>query len=522
MTHVSQQVATRSLITSPVFLVKGQVSRWRYPDPRLTPEDAEKLRNINKSVRGTAATREGYSPYLGLVLPDSEAVTGFREQQFTGIGLRQVFAGTTRLYALDGTSLADITDSVLTGDADDRIRFSFLHEQMVINNGVDQIRLWDGVIANDVEPIYDVAATNPAPFTSAMDVVAHKGVLVVLGPTEGGTEWPTLIRWCDLDRRTHAVSLKEWPENNRTFIYEGGSAIVGAVDSWGKLWVFKRDGVYSGAIDMHVGYFEYKFGEEIRGFRPISKMSLVARPDFIFGAAEEGAFVLSRDGQIRFLTESVDDEWRMLNRARLSLCQAWVSDEDKQVRLAVSSAVNLSGYDLVFVWDWESDEVWFDEYTDVMNFCREITAADGSIKNFLGSSEGELFVSGAADGMDNGTAFSWEVSLAPNDLGSPGTDKLFHTLKLYLREKTGQQLIYGTVELNQGLIDSRTFNMQTGTTQYYNTGLIYNSGLVYEGGRVQNKDFWINRIAKNISPRFRGSEAVELLGYSLQYEPLEG
>ena len=77
--RISQQTTT-----SPIFRVRGQRSRWFYPDQRLTPEHCEVMRNIDLSERGVAHSRFGYGDYTtqGQLSP-SESVVGIKEVTYS-------------------------------------------------------------------------------------------------------------------------------------------------------------------------------------------------------------------------------------------------------------------------------------------------------------------------------------------------------------------------------------------------------------------------------------------------------
>lgn len=69
--------------------------------------------------------------------------------------------------------------------------------------------------------------------------------------------------------------INNFIENNRYELYEDGPAIVGAVDNFGRVLVFKRDGLYAGIIEYDVGFIEFRLLEQqtVRGFSPIAKSS---------------------------------------------------------------------------------------------------------------------------------------------------------------------------------------------------------------------------------------------------------
>ena len=506
--------------TSEVYTIQGQKSRWRYPDVRgrLTPNDAEKIRNMNLTERGTALTAWGKSLYNSTQLTGAEAVVGLNETTYPSYGAVRLVVTPTKIYTDDGTTRQDITGAVSwSGGNDDRVRFAYLDRKIFLNNGVDQVVTWSG---DDSSPA-SCAALTGMPWTKVRDIVPHRGVLVALRPTESGADELTRVRWSDVDRRTYESDTSTWYDANRTEIYEGGAPIIGGLDNWGRLWVFKGDGAYSGRVVLKTGRFEYEFLDEVKGFEAISHLSLLARPEFIFGAAREGLFVIRRDGSFELVTTDIQSDWRALNQSRLPYVQSRVRERDHQVRTLVSSASNTAGHDLELIWDWETNAVWFDEPTDTMGYGARAVVSNEEI-DFLGTTDGYVLTGNDEDeAQDHGTDVSWEVIMAPNDLGMPGKRKDIIALRTYLREKSGSQTINFACAIDQGRSGRVTSSITGGTTLQYDTGLTYDSGLVYGGGIIERPTVEINRKAETITPHWYGSDPVELIGYDVEWVPVE-
>jgi hypothetical protein len=506
--------------TSEVFMVRGQMAQWRYPDPfgRLTPEFALQLRDMNLSERGSADVRRGYELYNLTQLAGAETVVGINESNYSAHGVQRLICTPTKVYTDNGTTRQDITGSVTWNpSADQRCQFVQLEKKTFINNTDNQIVTWDG---NASSPS-NISALTGMPWTKAKAIVAHKSLLMVLRPTEGGVDEITRMRWSDIDRTTWEASTGVWQANNRTEIYEGGAPIVGGVDNWGKLWVFKEDGVYNGTMITNFGRFEYEHQEEFHGFEPISNLSLIARPEFIFGASREGAFVMRPNGEFQLITADNQSEWRELNQSRLQYSVAWVRERDHQVRLLCSSASNTTGHDLVMVWDWNNNAVWFDRPSDLMNYASRGIVSNEEV-DLYGSSGGYIYKGNGADiYTDDGKEISWDISMSPNDLGLPNRRKMIVAIRTYIKQKSGSQIFKLIVNLDQGKQAGITAQVQGGVTQNYNTGLLYNNGLLYEGGTNQQLTVFVNRMAELVAPRWFGTDTVELIGYDVEYIILE-
>ena len=506
--------------TTPLFAIRGQMARWRYPDAykRLTPEHCRKMRDMNLSERGTADVRRGYEKYNSTQLASSEKVAGLNQFTYPTHGIQRLIVTPTKVYVDDGTTRQDITGSVTwSGGVDDRCRFVFLDRKTFINNGKNQILTWDG----DASTPSNVAALTGMPWTFTKDIVSHRGLLVALRPTESSVDQITRIRWSDIDRTTNDSDTGVWIAQNRTEIYEGGAPIVGGVDNWGRLWVMKEDGVYSGRVEVNFGRFEYSYMNELRGFEPIAPLSFVVRPEFIFGAAREGAFVIRPDDSIEWLTYDNQSEWRSLKQSRLQYAVAWAREGDHQIRMLCSSSDNSSGHDRIMVWDWESGDLWIDEPSNVMNYGTRSVISDVEL-DFFGTLDGFVHKGNAAGVLtDDGGEFEWEVDMSPNDLGAPNRRKNIIAVRTYIKQKTGGQSFTLSVELDQGKQPAITANLTGGTDQKYNTGLLYSAGLRYEGGTNQQLFIHINRIAEVLAPRWIGSDPIELVGYDVEWTPLE-
>ena len=507
--------------TTRVFQVRGQMAQWRYPDAfqRLTPEYARKIRNMNLSERGSADVRRGYAPFNITQLTGGVPVVGLYQKTFPAHGSQIIVCGTDAVYTDNGTTRKDITNGVAwSPTADQRVQFAYLDRKVFMNNGDDQIVTWDG----DFDSPSGMAALTGMPWTKARAMVPHKGMLVVLRPTEGGVDQTTMIRWNDINRQTQESDTGTWIQTNRTEIYEGGEPIIGGVNNWGRLWVFKEDGAYSGRLTTQLGRFEYEFMDELHGFEPIATLGLVVRPEFIFGVAREGAFVIRPDLSFEIVTTDNQSAWRdLVLSGRLEHSVAWIRSKDKQVRLLCSSKDNAANHDTVMVWDWNNNATWFDEPEDVMNYAAPVTVSNEEL-DFYGTPDGYLHKGNGVDvTSDNGTEINWDVDMSPNDIGFPNVRKMIIAIRVYIKQRVGTQIFNTWVELDQGKQASVTAQLQGGITQQYNTGLQYNSGLLYEGGTNQQLYVFVNRVAELVAPRMFGSDPIELIGYDVEWMPLE-
>ena len=503
--------------TSPLYRVKGQRSRWHYPDSRLTPEHCEILRDVNISERGVAESRYGYAAYNATQLPGGEIGVGLWQGEFADGSTRQVVVTPTAVYSDDGTTRTTITGTALTGGAEDRIRFAFTKDQLILNNAVDAPRTWSGSL------VANTAALTGIPFTKCTDMMVHQNLLMAVGTTESSILQPTRIRWCDINRETYVVDITTWRSTNRYEIYDGGPAIVGCVDNWGKALIFKKDGMYPGSIVYGVvGSYDFQLDKPLRGFSPIAKHSLVARPEFVFGIAREGAFVVRPDMTFELINLDDTTDWFATNQSRLLYAQACIREKDHQVRTLMSSANNSSGHNRVLVWDWETGDVWWDRPTVAMNFAQRVVVSNAELDWFV-STTGYLYQGNKSTyTSDAGAGIPWQIRMSPNDLGLPGKAKHIISLRTYYKKRTGGQTVVVSAHLDEGRSRRVASTLTMGAGDTWNPSFKWNSGHSWSQEDARVGDTYVNRIAETIAPEWTSSNPAGIIGYQVEFVPLEG
>ena len=510
--RVSSQTQTSSIIR-----IKGQRSRWFYPDQRLTPQYCEIMRNIDLSERGVAHSRYGYAKYNDTQLTGGEAVTGLVETTFANGDKKRVVVTPTKVYTDTGSARVDITGTDLTGTADDRVQFAFIKNQLVINNGVDATRVWTG---DDTSPV-NTADLTGIPYTKTKGIFTHKNLLLVYGTTESGTYNPTRVRWCDISRTDFVVDINTWLNKNRYEIYDGGTAIVGAVDNWGTALFFKEDGMYPGEIFYdQLGFFDFRLANPIRGFSPVAQHSIVARPEFVCGIAREGIFAIRPDLSFELVnTDDITDFFK-LNQDRLKYAVAQVRERDHQVRFLVTGGT--SGFDQIVVWDWETGDTWIDLPSDIMNFATRIVDSTGVERDLYGSLDGYLYVgNNSSYTTDDGTGFTWRIKMSPNDLGMPGRSKHILNVRTLYRKREGQQSITFRANIDEGRGSTYEEVVTIGSGLAWNDGNQYNTGLKWPGAGALRADVFVNRVCETIAPEWTGNDPASIEGYIVEFIPLE-
>lgn len=506
--------------TSPVFPVKGQRSRWRYPHERASPVHCEVIRNMNLSERGSADARNGYAAWTTSSL--SAYVTGMSQQTWKTNGTQQIITTPTKVYTDNGSTQKELTGSLSldAGGNDDRYRFAFLKDTLYACNGKDEIWTWDGNFSSGTAAA--VLASDGVTIQTCEDLIDHRGLLIAVATTEGGTKYPTRIRWCDIDTKVFSPDPTNFIENNRYELYEDGPAIVGAVDNFGRILVFKRDGLYPGIIEYNVGFVEFRLLEQqtIRGFSPIAKASLVKRPEFVFGVAEEGAFVIRPDMSMEIVTLDIQDEWKRLKSDRIVYAQSYIREVDHQVRTLISSGTNSSGHDLILVWDWETGDVFFDEPTHPLSFGERFVISNEEYDMWGGISGIVYKANDSSQTDDAGTGYNWRIKTKPNDLGMPGRTKNVIRVKTFYAQREGQQGGTLTVLRNEGVHAGRAKSIAF-QASLWDTDNSWDTTSSWNTGGANSDAFFVNRHAETIQCEWEGNQPINIVGYQVEFEVVE-
>ena len=506
--------------TSGIFMIRGQRSRWIYPNPNLSPEYCDVLTNVNVSEEGVAKSRFGYVKYSDTVIPDGDMPTGLWQGTFASGTTRQVVVTPDKAYSDPGGAAArsNITGSDFTGTNEDRFEFIFTKDKLVMNNAVDQVRTWTGSTSSNTTDLTGM------PWTKCKGIFTHKNLMMAWGPTEGGTYFPTRVRWCDINRRTYEVDIGTWRADNRYEIYDGGPKIVAACDNWGTALIFKEDGLYPGEIVYdQLGHFDFQLGQPRRGFTPISK-SLVVRPEFVAGVASEGLFIITPD--LNFRIVNLDDlgakkGWYSLNQERLKYAHLFVREKDHQVRVLVSSSGNTVGHDKVMVWDWETGDIWFDLITNPLNYARPITISSVEY-DWFGSTNGYLYqANNIAYPTDDGTGYTWQIKMAPNDLGMPGKVKHILNIQTIFSKRVDASDVTMRVNIDQGRGSTITDTFNVGAEYSWDTGVSWNTGKLWPGAESRRADTFVNTMCETLAPEWTSSTPGSIVGYIVEYIPLE-
>ena len=529
-----QDRTSRSLRASPIVRIRGQKT-FKYPDPRLGIGDCETLKNVNLTPQGTAQRRYGYEKYNSTQITETSVavpVTGLLQQKFTNATELQIEVAGTKVYTDDGTTRSPVTGTAeVANSADVRYRFAFIDNYVYATGGTTRPFRVTSTGNAAVLPATIPFATAAGDYCKDFEV--HRNILLALHTKENGTVFPTRVRWCDLNTDVFVIDPTVWPDTNRFEVYDEGAPIVGASDNFGRLLVFKEDGVYPCMLEFNSGSIDLRLieNESYRGFAPIARNSILSRPEFTWVVAKDGAYVVlpSSSGtgmDVRKVTEPIQDDWNSdLSQSRLQYAMSWVREKDHQVRTLMSKTGS-SSHDTVLVWNWQTNDLWFDEYAATVNYGASFRVS-GDEYDFLGSTGGYVYKGNTGDD-DDGTAISWEMKTAPydmrptdEDMSLQGRNKDVKHARVYFREAGNAGVVDFDVIINEGVKLKRSTQLDMTITTKYNTGLTYNSGLVYPGGPTLSKSFFVNRLLETAAFRFRGTGRANITGVACEWIPLE-
>jgi len=513
-----QYIVTPDLITQPIYRVRGQSDRV-YPDPRLTPENCEELTNMNLTERGTARRRQGFTPYNSTQIASSKSITGLIQETFSnGTELEVEVVNNGKIYTDDGGTRADVTGTAeVSTVADDRVRWTLMNDSMYATDGTK--RAWTKTVSGNAAILTSAAQFAAASGDYCKDLVTHRNMLVALNCKESGTVYPTRARWCDINPRTLVPDPTIWPADNFAEVYYSGGAIVGAVDAFEQLWVFKSDGLVPCRLEYESGYIEMIVGTIISNFSPLARHSLLSTPEFLWCIAKEGAVRINRDGTFKVVTDPVQTTWKALNQGRLQYAVSWVLEQEHQVRTLLSSSTNTTGHDKVLVYDWETEDVFFYELGTVMNYGTKILITNSELSWY---GDGNGYVHKSRLGDDNGDDIDWVVKMAPNDLGLSRRAKNIINIITYYRVTSGQATVQLQLYVDEGRGPTETTDLEMGTGLTWNSGLKWNSGIIWPGGKTLSSIYFVNRSAvETVAPRWTGTGDIELVGVSYDHELAE-
>ena len=515
-----------SLQTSPIFRLKGQRALF-YPDPDLTPEHCVTIKNVNFTDQRTVDVKAGSVKFNTNAVTGPRPITGLYQVTYKDGTVENIETAGAVVYTNDGSTRSTVTGTAEKTDAETaKLRAVYVDDKVVATDGVS--RPWTKARGSNAVLWADATGVGvTAPFKAASgdyvrDFVVHRNYLCALGCKESGTLHQTRIRFCDVDTPPDSgLDIFDWPIKHVYDLYENGPAIVGGTDNFGKLIVFKEDGMYPCQLEAQQGLVELTINESFvrKGFSPVATNSIISRPEFTWVICRDGAYVIRPDFSVEWVTKDFHNTWVALDQTRIKHAVSYARERDHQVRTLIQTTNATSYFDQVMVWDWQTNDMWLDEPTDELTMATSYFLAS---KEFDYHGTGGGYTIKANDPLasdDNGTAVAFDVTMAPNDLGYPGRTKRVVNLRSIVKTQASINTMNVAAVRNQGQLLGRTGSIGLGSDLVWNkAGLTYDDGSSFwPGGTTESLNLFVNRTCETIAPRWSGSGTVGLVGYQCEF-----
>ena len=522
---------TPSLQTSQIFRLKGQRSLF-YPDLALTPEHCVTIRNVNFTEQRTVDVKNGSIKFNTNQHTGAKSLTGLFQVTYANGTVENIETSGAVIHTNNGTTRSVVTGTAEKTDSETaKCRMVYIDDKVVATDGAS--RPWTKTVGSNATLWADAAGVGvTAPFKSVdgegaansfvKDFVVHRNYLIALHTKESGTLHPTRIRWCDVDTPPDSgLDIFDWPIKHVYDLYEGGAPIIGATDNFGRLLVFKGDGLYPCRLEFLNGLVELVINEqEVRkGFSPIATHSIISRPEFTWVVCRDGAYVVRPDFSVEWVTKDFHNTWVALNQTRIKHAVSYIRERDHQVRTLIQTTNATSYFDQVMVWDWLTNDMWLDEPTDELTFATNYFIASVEY-DYHGTGDGyALKANNSAAANDNGTAVNFDVQMAPNDLGYPGRTKRVVNLRSIVKTQSSVNSMNVAAIRDQGQLLGRPGSLGLGSSLTWNKpGIKYDDGTTFwPGGTTETLNLFVNRTCETVAPRWNGSGTVGLVGYQVEF-----
>tara|TARA_Y100001951_G_scaffold88955_1_gene80925 strand:- start:642 stop:2231 length:1590 start_codon:yes stop_codon:yes gene_type:complete len=515
-----------SLQTSQIFRIRGQKSLF-YPDQALTPEHCVTISNVNFTEQRTVDIKDGSAKYNTNAVTGPKPLNGMYQVTFSNGTTENIEVAGSVIYTNDGTTRSTVTGTAEKTDSETaKVRMVYIDDKVVATDGAS--RPWTKTVGSDAALWANASGTGvTAPFKASSgdfvrDFVVHRNYLCALHTKESGTLHPTRIRWCDVDTPPDSgLDIFDWPIKHVYDLYENGPPIIGGTDNFGRLLVFKEDGLYPCRLEFLNGLVELVINpaEVRRGFSPVATHSIISRPEFTWVVCRDGAYVVRPDFSVEWVTVDFHNTWVNLDQARIKHAVSYVRERDHQVRTLIQTTSATNYFDQVMVWDWQTGDMWLDEPTDELSYATSYFINNVEF-DYHGTGDGyALKANDPSASNDNGTAVTGKVQMAPNDLGYPGRTKRIVNLRSLVKTQDSTNSINVSAIRDQGQKLARTGALSLGTSLTWDqAGLLWDDGTTaWPGGTTESLNLFVNRTCETIAPKWEGDGTVGLVGYQVEY-----
>ena len=526
MATINNPTITPGLQTSPIFRLKGMKSLF-YPDTALTPEHCVLIKNVNFTEQRTVDVKGGSSKFNSAQITDGPPVVGLFQVTYANGTVENIEVAKAAIHTNDGSTRSVVTGTAEKTDSETaKIRAVYIDDKVVATDGAS--RPWTKARGSNCVLWADAAGDGvTAPFKASSgdfvkDFVVHRNYLCALNLKESGTHHPTRIRYCDVDIPPDSgLDIFDWPIKHVYDLYENGPPIVGGTDNFGRLLVFKEDGLYPCRLEFSNGMVELVINpaEVRRGFSPVATHSILSRPEFTWVVCRDGAYVVRPDFSVEWVTQDFHHKWTQLDQSRIQHAVSFVRERDHQIRTLVSTTGASNYFDQVMVWDWQSNDIWIDEPANEVSYATSYFISNREY-DYLGTGDGYVLKGNDPDVVtDNGENVEFDIHMAPNDLGHPGRTKRVVNLRSIVKTQPQTNSITVSAIRNQGQVLSRNGNIRLGSQFVWDQGGLYwdDGVMAWPGGTTTTENLFVNRTCETIAPRWTGDGTVGLVGYQVEF-----
>ena len=522
---------TASLQTSQIFRLKGLKSLF-YPDLALTPEHCVNITNVNFSETRTVDVKNGSAKFNSAAVTGAKPLTGMYQVTHADGTVENIEVAGAVIYTNNGTTRATVTGTAEKTDAETaKVRMVFIDGKVVGTDGTSRpwtkakgsnAALWADASSPGVTAPFKSVDGSGAGNGSVRDFVAHRNYLCALNLKESGTHHPTRIRWCDVDIPPDSgLDIFDWPIKHVYDLYEDGPPIIGGTDNFGRMLVFKGDGMYPCRLEFIAGLVELVIDpqEVRRGFSPIATHSIISRPEFTWVVCRDGAYIVLPNFSVQWVTKDFHSLWTQLDQSRIQHAVSFLRERDHQVRTLIQTTNAANYFDRVMVWDWETQDMWLDEPTDELTYAASYFLGNVEF-DYHGTGDGYALKANDPDATDdNGTEVTFKVQAAPNDLGFPGRTKRIVNLRSLVKTQSTTNSINVSAIRDQGQLLARNGTIGLGSSLTWNQAdLKWNDGTsVWPGGTTESLPTFVNRTCETIAPQWEGQGTVGLVGYQVEF-----
>lgn len=374
---------------------------------RIGPSELRDCQNIRYFPVGGFKWRMGYDDLNSTAITAEPACTGLYMARFSsGTNVAFLTAGTGfyKMDALDGTW--DNIGGSLTLSSGQNVVFNFaiLNDVLIAcNNTNTTVQVSSALSASEIG--------GGVPFTSALFPVEHRGYMFYGNPVVSGTREPDRIYFSDINTPATVGT-----NNYIDVAKKQGGDVRGAVEYDGRLYVFKRHGIYAieyqpTRVNSSGTLFPFIEvpnpivpGVGTQSHRSIVKFTTPAThktpgQELVFFVDQfgmprifDGSTTLAIGTPIRDSRDSGITSLAALDTSRIQYCWAVNNPTENLIYVSMTSSAGNSQNDVVWVLDYTTGFSWSrDRYFHNFNCGALFEKNDGSFAPYFGNYAGKVY-----------------------------------------------------------------------------------------------------------------------------------